>query len=544
MINTDLLEKCTNDSEKETAIFFYNLGLECINLCFKIKADDGTDITDIDGIFLDKENKIILIYDDSKKDRDSNAKISVFFSKCKETKYEQQIYDSHEKLPQYPIKIVYIDKSRVRNSRETNLSSLEHILTENTAVLFEDDFMYFKDLSDKLGSWAKNDLYNLLNIRLPSARIEIDAIKVFIGNTPAYLYAAKPHDILKYAFVSRRRNNDEGYQRMVDFKRTKEIAEKLKEGRISGFTNSILLNSTIHLEEKENISKSHTPRNVKLIISNHFSSCKVVDGQHRLLSFTNLSEIEQSKFSLPVVLMDKLPSDEEKKMFLEINKNAKSVDPNLEYEIISDIHNWHPGSEDFKIRLAVLLIKKLSSSAPIKNHVYYGNVGESKSDNITLKSFADVLIKFKYIDTTNNLFNKPITTEIDINDLAKKLKKILAIGNQKIIDKEYLTSNRGMELICGFVANLLNERLNKDQDYDKIEEDFIKNEVTKFFEIINENTENLTNLKLYGSSAYKNTFELIMARYKENGNTVTVPTPSQPTSRLNRPAIIEDEDDI
>src|SRR5690606_13242622 len=137
-----------------------------------------------------------------------------------------------------------------------------------------------------IGRWAKNDLYNYLNIRLPTARIEVDAIKIFIGDTPAYLYASKPHDLLKYAFVSRRRNDEQGYQRMVDFKRTKEISDKLKNGEISGFMNSILLNSTIKLEEKNEISKSHTPAKVKLIISNHFSSCKVVDGQHRLLSFT------------------------------------------------------------------------------------------------------------------------------------------------------------------------------------------------------------------------------------------------------------------
>ncbi|GEM_PF-1599740 len=516
MIEESILKKCANDSEKETAIFFDSLGLECINLCFKIKADDGTEITDIDGIFLDKENKVILIYDDSKKDRDSNAKISVFFSKCKETKYEQQIYENHLLLPQYPIKILYIDKARSSNSKDANLSSLEHVLSENTAILFNDDFEYFKNLSTQLGHWARNDLYNLLNIHLPSARIEIDAIKVFIGNTPAYLYAAKPHDILRYAFVSRRRNNDQGYQRMVDFKRTKEIAEKLKNGTISGFTNSILLNSTVELEEKDNISKSHTPKNVKLIISNHFSSCKIVDGQHRLLSFTNLNEIEQSRFSLPVVLLDTLPPDEEKKMFLEINKNAKSVDPNLEYEIISDINNWRIDSDEFKIRLAVILIKALGVSSPIKNHVYFGNVGETKSDNITLKSFADVLIKFDYINTENNIFNKAILSDSDIDELAKKLRKILGFGSKILNDKEFIISNRGIELVCGFVAHLVKQRLIGDEQFDNIEDNFCEREICDFFKILDQSTEELKSQKLYGSSAYKNSFNFIIEKYNDD----------------------------
>src|SRR5690606_29630315 len=139
---------------------------------------------------------------------------------------------------------------------------------------------------------------------------------------------------------------------------------------------------TVKLDEKEKISKSHTPSPVKLIVPNHFSSCRVVDGQHRLLSFTKLSEIQQSKYSLPVVLMDNLSIDEEKKMFLEINKNAKPVDPNLEYEIVADIGNWDKESDEFYTRLAVLTIKRLSKSPIIRGKVYFGTVGETKSDKI------------------------------------------------------------------------------------------------------------------------------------------------------------------
>ena len=72
------------ESEKETALFFCEIGLKCVDLCFKITGTDGSPITDIDGIFLDQENKVILIYDDSTQKNDSNAKISVFFNKCKE----------------------------------------------------------------------------------------------------------------------------------------------------------------------------------------------------------------------------------------------------------------------------------------------------------------------------------------------------------------------------------------------------------------------------------------------------------------------------
>lgn len=498
--------------EKDVALFFKELGLECIALCFKIIADDGSDVTDIDGIFLDTENKVILIYDDSKQKKDSTSKIALFFSKCSQTKYEQQIYDAHENLPQYPIKILYIDRVNSSNVGNKRNGSLEHVLTEHTAILYKDDFEYFKTLVKKMKKWALNDLYNFLNIKLPNARIEISAVKIYIGNTPAYLYASKPHELLKYAFVSRRRGNDDGYQRMVDFRRTKEIAGKLKEGEISGFMTSILLNSTAPLEEKSNISKSHTPSTVKLIISNHFSSCKVVDGQHRLLSFTELEEFEQSRFSIPVVLMDNLPIDEEKRMFLEINNNAKKVDPNLEYDIMSDIKDWDEDSDEYKIKLGVLTVKELEKSTPIKSSVYHGTIGESKKDSLTLKGLVDMLITHNYINQDKNIFNEEVVTETDIRNLAKNIKDILALASRYIKDKGNLKSNRIIDLILRHSKELIEKKITEEDSYDTIKKELLDNDIGKFIQTLADHIEELSDKKFYGSGAYKNMLDFIYSK--------------------------------
>jgi hypothetical protein len=75
MIPKELLDKCTTDSEKDTANFFDRIGLKCIDLSFKIKDDKGKDTGEIDGIFIDIENEVILIYDESKQQKKSNDKI-------------------------------------------------------------------------------------------------------------------------------------------------------------------------------------------------------------------------------------------------------------------------------------------------------------------------------------------------------------------------------------------------------------------------------------------------------------------------------------
>lgn len=495
MIEHSLLEKCINESEKATALFFDRIGLKCIDLCFKIKADDGTDITDIDGIFLDEENKVIIIYDDSEIANNHNPKILSFISKCKEDKYEQQIYDNHSELPLYPIYILYIDKNR---NSDANTSSINHIFNESSKIIFKDDFEYFEDLSHKLGKWARNDLYNFVEIFPPNKKVEIDAIKIFIGNSPAYILADKPSNILKYSYVSRRRGNDKGYQRMVDYTRIKTISESIKSKKIDGFPTSILLNSTIDLTENVVIPRSHCPKAIKIILPDHYSSCRVIDGQHRLISFSQLTDIEQSRFNLSVVLLNNLPIEDEKKLFLEINNNAKSVDPNLEYEIISELNNWEKDSKEHLIKNSVKIITELEKTKPIKGNIYRGKINEEKSNQITIKSFVDSIIKYKLIDKEIGIFQK---TEDDLKTPVEYLKEVLIEANKKITDKDYLTSNRGIDVICKFWSNIISKNNNKTIN------ELIEKYGEVFCSAINENIDEIR--KKYGSQGFKETFDII-----------------------------------
>lgn len=497
MIESELFSKCVSQSEKDTALFFDRIGLKCIDLCFKITAEDGTDVTDIDGIFLDEENKCIIIYDDSKLADGHNPKILSFISKCQEDIYEQQIYDNHPDLPFYPIYILYIDKSR---NSDANTSSIKHIFNETSKIIFLDDFEYFDGLTHKIGKWAKNDLYNYVEIFPPNKKVELDAIKIYIGNTPAYLFADKPNNILKYSYVSRRRGKDDGYQRMVDFSRIKSISDSIKDNSIKGFPNSILLNSTIPLSDDTNVSKSHCPKAVKLILPDHYSSCRIVDGQHRLISFSQLTENEQSRYNLSVVLLNNLPLEEEKKMFLDVNNNAKSVDPNLEYEIMSELDCWEDGSKEYLIKLSVKIISELEKSNPIKDKIFRGNIGDEKVNMITLKSFVDSIIRHKLIDKNIGIFQLKKTVD-DTENPISILKKILIGCNINIADKDYLVSNRGIDVICSFWSNVFDK--NNDKKFEQVYDEFI----LPFSKAINENIEELR--KKYGFQGYKESIDII-----------------------------------
>lgn len=364
------------------------------------------------------------------------------------------------------------------------------MLNSRTSILFKDDIEYFTDLEHKTGKWARNDFYNFINIFPPLNRVEIEVIQIYMGNYPAYVYADRADRILKYSYVSRRRGDDEGYQRMVEFSRIKEMAKKLKSKEISGFPNSILLNSTINIVTNP-LPKSQCPAVIKINLPNHYSSCRVVDGQHRLLSFTHLDFNEITHFNIPIVLVDNMPIEEEVKLFLEINNTPKRVDPSLRYELISKI-DWDESDKEFMIKRAVGLIKKLEKNSPLGNKIFRGVVDdESKLNKITLRSAVDSILAYDLL------------REDKINDLFEYIKQFLISikqnANQDSLD--YFFSNRGIDLIFAYIDYLLG---NIDTG-EVLETD--ENDSNNLIRIVDENIQTLN--KYQGKQGFQNAIALV-----------------------------------
>lgn len=501
MISDVLLSKCRTNSERETAHFFDSIGLICVDLSFEVKDDNNRDLGEIDGIFLDKESEVIIIYDDSVQKESINSKITTFFSKCQSPEFEKQIFEKIPDIPHYPIYILYIDKYR---DKDANINSVEHILNENTFVVFKDDFEYYKLLAQKINTWAKNDLYNLINIKPTQMRVEIEATQIYIGNTPAYIFAERPDRILKYSYISRRRGNDNGYQRMVDFDRIKEIKNQLEAGTILGFPNSILLNSTVKISNTPH-SKSHCPKSIKLTIPNCYSACRIVDGQHRLLSFSQLNPNTQTRFNLPIVLMDNLDIESEIKMFLDINDSAKPVDASLRYELTAQM-NWDNNTDNYLTKIAVSIVAELEKTTPIKGNIFKGIVGDQKKDNITLKSFVDSIKKHKLIYYDGGFLQTKGNTD-DIINPTKYIQQFLIQVNKEATDKSYFISNRGIELICNLISHIVS--FNQDSDIKGLIEKYS----SSLIKIVNEKVEELR--KYQGEKGFKDAFELIIHSIQE-----------------------------
>ncbi|MBK9334025.1 MAG: DGQHR domain-containing protein [Ignavibacteria bacterium] len=109
---------------------------------------------------------------------------------------------------------------------------------------------------------------------------------------------------------------------MIDGKRINNIATSIKSNEISAFPNSILLNCIDDLDTKH-IPQSECPKQVKIHLPINFSSCKVVDGQHRLLAFSKLDPNIQDNHMLPIVLFQNMPVEKEIQVFIEVNDTQK-----------------------------------------------------------------------------------------------------------------------------------------------------------------------------------------------------------------------------
>lgn len=490
-----------NTSEKETAMLFYNMGISCVSLNWKMKNEKNTDDGEIDGIFCDTENQLYIIYDDSIQKDDRQDKVSKFLNKWK-NETNQNILREELNLKDYPIYIVYIDKSE----KKTKLDSLNYALDSFTKILYTEDYLYFEKVYSIVGKWAKNDFYNFLNIKPRKIKKEpITATQIWVGNTPAFVFADRVENILNYSFISRRKHNSIGYQRLVDKKRVDKMANLIKTNRINAFPNSILLNCEDEISFVPK-PRSECPCKVEFDLPSSFSSCKVVDGQHRLLAFSKLESRIQDSHSLPIVLFQKMPIEEEIQTFIEINDSQKGIDPNLIYSLKADLE-FQAGTKENREKVAVKIAKKLNESVGLfQNNVFFGNAGEERKKKITLTTIVQSILEFKIVDSNIGYLQKD---EQDFETPFLKVKEFVSLLLAK--DKSYFNfyrSNNGIQLILKYISliarNIEKSKINISIDF----------AIDEFIKSIKKHSIHLE--KKYGKAGFNSLSTLIFSEIKEN----------------------------
>lgn len=125
------------------------------------------------------------------------------------------------------------------------------------------------------------------------------------------------------AASTRKENQKEGFQRLLDAKRAKEIADYVDAGGV--IPSSIILSAQGSAEfkydsKKKLISFKKTP-----------GAFLIIDGQHRLFGFS----MATVHLRVPVIIFTDLTLREEAKLFIDINTLQRPVSP----ELLMDIRN-------------------------------------------------------------------------------------------------------------------------------------------------------------------------------------------------------------
>lgn len=258
--------------------------------------------------------------------------------------------------------ILFTDKIIVNESQRSSADE------QKIQLLNEKDLEYYERLADYLGTSAKyqflGDIFKQKSI--PGLELRIPAIKGRMGGYNCYTFSISPEYLLKIAYVSHRSRNqdsDDTYQRMISKSRLTSIRKYITGKGI--FPTNIVVSLD---QAGKNIRFDQTAQDTDtgngvmgwLSIRPAFGSAWIIDGQHRLFAFSGHKLARTSMVS--VIAFEGLPSDEQAKLFVDINNEQKSVKRSHLMELYSKLRR---DDNDPNKRIDAIIsnvIKRLTSS--------------------------------------------------------------------------------------------------------------------------------------------------------------------------------------
>lgn len=299
--------------------------------------------------------------------------------------------------PKLKVAFVFATKDYrlIDNDRERLKSGHIHHFGDN-------EIEYYRELADHLGSAARFQLEADLfpNQKIPNIANEVYAIESKIGKIKCYTFSIEPERLLKLGYVlhrSRAVDAVPNYQRLIKKNRLKSIREFVEGGGY--FPNSLIVNIN------DKVTFSSLGKNIENSASNigilklpqKYKSIFIIDGQHRLYSYSDSSKAQTS--TIPVVAFVKLDGDAQLKMFMEINQNQKAISANLKTTLEADL-KWD--SKDLKQRAkgltnTIAINLGEDSNSPLFGRVMVGEDKKSDTRRISLTSITRGIAKTKIV---------------------------------------------------------------------------------------------------------------------------------------------------
>lgn len=388
---------------------------------------------------------------------------------CK-SKQEMMIANLRSAIHEFRGKIELLKRGFSEHPNYKKYSHLQFIIvTKNTVVrqvdidlaierpriyIWDDEFLeYYSNLYSFIKPYAKYDLLGEMHVLpLYSKPIRVPAFRTTQKGKVAYNFLIDPRELLEVSYVARRNIRGERYyQRIIDERRLKKISEYIKSG--GTFPNNIVVAFRPDLQVGFKVSGKfgNSTEFGMLEFPKDYCSCWIIDGQHRLYSFASLKDFY---CNVSVTAFENLEINEQRKFFLDINRNQKAVDSDLLWDLSGDVVSEKEG-----VISNIAKQLNIDNSSPIWRGIYYPSAGiRDKNEKIKISAICVSIKKNRIAEellsqnTRNPLYSK--NSEEQIRKTSSFLISFLNTC-KKLFPRNWEQKKNGFVLTNGGIAVML-----------------------------------------------------------------------------------------
>lgn len=373
---------------------------------FTIAVEDGLPPRQID-VFA-KDDETVIIIECTQRDTPGKKSMAPLIEKIKAIR--ESILKSVRKAygQQSKLKVKYVIATRNIEWSDVDLAKCEEA---QFAVITDRELDYYLALVLHLKHAAR---YQFLAHMFGGQKIdglsrEVVATRGKMGGETFYTFLIRPDELLKIAYVGHKASRDienlETYQRMLQPRRLKKIAEYINGG--GKFPTNIVVNlktakkTELRFDAKEKFGEEalgvlHLPPN--------YASAWIIDGQHRLYGYAHARDtpgFNQDSTVLPVLAYENLPADKEMNLFIDINSKQVKVNTGLLIELYSDLH-WRSTDpeEAFEALLSRMASRlNIEKTSPLHDRIVVTGKKKTQYRCVTQPSIPDGIRVAKLLGT-------------------------------------------------------------------------------------------------------------------------------------------------
>jgi len=341
----------------------------------------------------------------------------------------------------------------------------------------EYDLLALQELAKLAGHGAKYQIYNrvFFGKKIKGFEVKVPAIEAQMGGRTYYTFVLSPDDLLKIAYVHHRSGQSsfldlaDSYQRMIKKSRIRKIEQFIREGGF--FPGSVIINLHRRLPKKEILGdKRHVEqlrqnvKSVAITLPPYYGCAWIVDGQHRLYGFADVEE--KYKETIPVIAFVRESGSVETKMFVDINKNQKSIEANLLWDLYEDLYADSENEQEQQLFVISKIAKCLNALA---ESPFYGRISipkEQNHGNLTLTTICTGIRQQKLIfEQEGLLFHNSYEETIDY--ATERIMCYFDIIREHLTDewtagdKHYVGTNAGFVVLLGILRDIVECNLSK-----------------------------------------------------------------------------------